>query len=405
MLKKLRYKFITINMAIVVIMLSLIFGLLYYSTYRNLERESIQMMRNMALNPMRMAGTAPDAPKENNVNLPYFYILLDQSSQVINVGGDYYDLTDENSVNHVLNQALETDGDTGLLTDYDLRFLRMDSPFGKIVVFSDVTSEKAILRNMIKSLVLIGLAACLIFFGISLLLARWAVRPVEEAWQQQKQFVADASHELKTPLTVILTDAELLHTPGCSEEEVSQLSGSIVTMSVQMRGLVESLLNLARIDSGSVKEAMSLSCLSDLISEAAMMFEPVFFEKEMTFSYDVEQGIFVYGNGTHLKQLADTLLDNAAKYASPGGETLLSLKRISSRKCLLSVSNQGEPIPEENLKNLFKRFYRVDQARTSAHSYGLGLAIADSIAHEHHGRIWAESIDGYNRFHVELPTD
>ena len=96
-------------------------------------------------------------------------------------------------------------------------------------------------------------------------------------------------------------------------------------------------------------------------------------------------------------------MDNAGKYASAGGETFVKINRSAHKHCLLAVSNQGEPISNEDLKNIFKRFYRADKARAMNHSYGLGLSIAQSIAEEHHGKIWAESEGGWNRFYVELP--
>lgn len=142
--------------------------------------------------------------------------------------------------------------------------------------------------------------------------------------------------------------------------------------------------------------------LSSVVTEAALLFEPVFFERGLRFTYEIESDIILYGNRAHLRQLTDILLDNAAKYASAGAAVTLHLVKKSSRRCLLAVSNEGEPIPEGELGNLFKRFYRGDKARTTDHSYGLGLSIAECIALEHHGRIRAESRDGYNTFLVEL---
>ena len=134
-----------------------------------------------------------------------------------------------------------------------------------------------------------------------------------------------------------------------------------------------------------------------------MMFEPVFFEKGLPLRYEIEPYIQVNGISAHLKQLIGILMDNAGKYASPGGETFVKLSRGTHKRCLLEVSDQGEPLSQEDLKNIFKRFYRADKARSMNHSYGLGLSIAQAIAEEHHGKIWADSEDGYNRFTVELP--
>ena len=399
MLKKLRLKFILINMTIVTIMLGVIFGLLYYSTSRNLERESVQMMRNLAISP---AKPVPPNRRQGDVHLPYFSILIDRDGNAVAADGNFYDLSDTGQINSILALTYEMNAESGVLKEYRLRFLRTQTPMGSRVIFADMTSEQSTLDHMIRTFLIIGGAAFLVFLGISILLARWAVKPVDRAWQQQKQFVADASHELKTPLTVIMTDAELLHAPDCPEADRETLTDSILTMSAQMRGLVENLLDLARIDNGSVKEEFGAVSFSDIVSEAAMTFEPVFFEKGLPLHYDIESDIQVGGIPSHLKQLAGILLDNAGKYASPGGEIIVKLGRGTHKHCLLEVSNQGEPIGDEDLKNLFKRFYRADKARAMNHSYGLGLSIAQSIAEEHHGKIWAESVSGYNRFYVEL---
>jgi signal transduction histidine kinase len=274
---------------------------------------------------------------------------------------------------------------------------------GQCIILADMSTEQSTLHHMLRTSALIGAAVWIAFLGVSLLLARWMVKPVEEAWKRQKQFVADASHELKTPLTVIMTDAELLQAEDCPEQDRQQLSGNIVSMSVQMRGLVENLLKLARIDNGTIKEEVGEVSFSEVVLNAAMMFEPIFFEKNMPFQYEVEPDLYVHGVRAHLQQVADIFLDNAQKYASPGGQTILRLQTTQHKRCLLEVANQGEEIPEAELANLFKRFYRGDKARTMNHSYGLGLSIASSVADEHHGRVWAKSEDGMNRFYFELP--
>ena len=400
MLKKLKLKFILINMTIVTIMLGVIFGLMYYSTSHNLERESMRMMESIAINPMQLR---PPNKSHDDVRLPYFSVMINRAGEATEIGGGFFDISDREFMRELLQVTFDTHTNTGVLKEYNLRFSLKELPMGQCIVFTDMTSEQSTLRNMVRTFLIIGSAAFLVFLGISILLARWAVKPVDHAWQQQKQFVADASHELKTPLTVIMTDAELLHAPDCPEEDREPLSGSILTMSSQMRGLVENLLDLARIDNGSVKEECSIVSFSDIVSDAAMMFEPAFFEKGLPLRYEIEPDIRVNGISAHLKQLIGILMDNAGKYSSPGGETFVKLSRGTHKRCLLEVSDQGEPISNEDLQNIFKRFYRADKARSMNHSYGLGLSIAQGIAEEHHGKIWADSEDGYNRFYVELP--
>lgn len=250
MLKRLRIKFIVINMTIVTMMLCFIFGALYTSTRHNLETESLQRMRSLAMSPLH---PAPPDLREREVRLPYFSILVNPAGEMVEVGGGYFDLSDRALLEQILAQTKDLTTDQGLLKDYNLRFLRTDTPRGQCIVFADISNEQGILGNLIKNLMLTGALAFVLFLGISILLAEWAVKPVERAWRQQKQFVADASHELKTPLTIMTANAELLQLPDCSCEERNQLVDSLMTTVRQMRGLVEGLLELARIDSGRVQ--------------------------------------------------------------------------------------------------------------------------------------------------------
>lgn len=277
---------------------------------------------------------------------------------------------------------------------------------GQIIVFADISSEIATMRNLYRTCVIIGLGSLASFLVISIFFARWAVRPVEEAWAQQRQFVSDASHELKTPLTVILTDAEMLKSPRFDEAHKAQFVDNILTMSNQMRGLVESLLQLARVDNGAIqKMPLQHIDLSGLVSDELLTFEALFFEKGLTLAEDIADGITVHGSAQHLKQVVEILLDNAQKYSEPHGTVRVTLQKSGAHHCLLSVADPGDAISPEDLRKIFQRFYRIDEARAMNHSYGLGLSIAENIVKNHKGRIWAESAEGINTFRVELPMD
>ena len=143
--------------------------------------------------------------------------------------------------------------------------------------------------------------------------------------------------------------------------------------------------------------------LSAVVEECVLNYEPVFFEKGLQLSSEVEEGITLSGNEEELRRLAAILLDNAQKYSMEGGETTVSLKRSGRAKCVLSVADEGEEIPEEILSQLFTRFFRADEARSSEDGFGLGLSIAEEIVSHHNGRIRAESADGVNTFTAELP--
>jgi len=397
LLKRLRIKFVCITMAFATVMLCAILGLVIHFAQRGIEEQSIQMMRTVA--PFRNPPErAPDA-----VRLPYFVVEIGMDGETV-VVEDYGNLTQTIKIQELFRLAQAETAQTGVLRDYSLRFMKQPGPGERRIVFADISSEIAAVKNLVQSCVFVGIGGFFLFFAISVMLAKWAIRPVEQAWQQQKQFVADASHELKTPLTVIMTNAELLQGAGYSEAERRRFSDSIYTMSRQMRSLVEGLLELARVDNGGVKTGFSQVDISALVSEAVLPFEPLFFEKDLVLTAQVEPDIRLSGSTDHLHHVLDILLDNAMKYTSPGGAVQVSLKRLG-RCCVLSVSNPGEPLSREELKDVFKRFYRTDKARSRDGSYGLGLSIAKRIVEEHRGRIWAESDQGMNRFFVLLPLN
>ena len=395
MIKKLRMKFVAVNMAIATAMLCVILGMVYSFTSSGLERESLNMMYNIASHPIGL-GT-PDIPGED-VRLPYFKIQLGPSGELITAGGGYYDLTDHEFLENLIDTALKSPKNFGVLKEYKLRYYRMDDLVNHCIVFADMSSELMTLHHLLKHSLIVGMAGFLLLLAISIWLSGWAVRPVERAWKQQKQFVADASHELKTPLTVILTSAQLAK----QGENQNQMLDHIQDMAGQMKGLLEQLLWLARADDGRIQEGKKLVDLSQETNEAALPYEPVFFEQGLELETEIADGIQIMAIPTQWKRLVEIFLDNALKYSSVGGKTRLILEKTRPGHCRLTVSNQGEPIEEGQLKSLFDRFYRADSSRTRDGGFGLGLSIAKSIVGAHGGKIWAESKEGVNSFFVEL---
>ena len=486
MIKKLRLRFVIITMVIVTVMLFVIFGLVLGLTHRRIFSDNVRMIQRVSGMPMGMnQNRRPERRGQNektDVQLPFFRVEVDAEGNIVATDGDFYDLTDEETLNSLVSEVLSKKERLGDLSDYNLRFFRavsaprndskapgpeipgidpekrtemnpetgiepprdMDTgngeegpkkaenlqsdtkdmnqggkddfdPFNienenwdgksnRIIVFADISSEVATMRNLIRNSFFIGLLSFVVFLVIAMFFATWAVKPVEDAWIQQRQFVSDASHELKTPLSVILTDAEMLKSKDFDETKKKQFADNILTMAHQMRGLVESLLQLARVDNGAIQKAPEqIIDLSKMVSNEIMTFEVMFFEKGLMLTEEVQEGISIKGASQYIKQVIEILLDNAQKYSAPNGTVKVSLEKSGTHKCLLSVSDPGDQISDEDLKNIFKRFYRIDEARAMNHSYGLGLSIAQNIVNDHKGRIWAESKNGINTFRVELP--
>ena len=262
--------------------------------------------------------------------------------------------------------------------------------------FADAAGyHDSVQETVLKSAVL-WLVIMTLFLLISMFMAKVAVKPVKVSWDRQQEFVADASHELKTPLTVILANNNILLSPerDLSEDDRKWIESN-QDEAAHMKALVDQLLFLARSDSGDQKMLLSDLDLGDMIMGDVLQFEPVAFERGILIEPDLEPDTHIEGDSTMIKQLIHILLDNACKYAAENGTIHVSLKK-ERQGCTFSVNNPGQPIPVEDLPHIFERFYRADKARTyqdGASGYGLGLAIAQSIAQDHNGTISCTSTE------------
>ncbi len=393
MIQKLQKRFVGINMAIVTGMLLIIFCLFIHFTAVNLENTSDAMLQ-------RLAQNAIDPNSESDVTLPYFTLSFNTRGEFIASGKTHYDISNKAFIDALMRSITEINRNTGYIADFQLKYTITTTPSIQVIAFLDVSSHQTTLGALIRTSLLVGAAALVVFAVISILLARWSVDPVKKAWQQQKQFVSDASHELKTPLTVIISNAELLNSKSTADP--TPLAENILSASTQMRHLLENLLELTRADNGQIKMNFQTVDYSKTVAASVLPFEPVFFENNMVLESAIEDGIFIQGSALHLQQITDILLDNAKKYSEPG-IVALKLYRQGRNQCVLTVSNPGRPIPRDELELIFQRFYRSDSARTNTGSFGLGLSIAQRITEEHGGQIWAESNETGNRFTVLLP--
>lgn len=387
MIRRLRWKITGVTLLVSALVLTAVFACVYLFSRNNIA-ESYEYQLRQAV----VSGTS-------EARVPCFVAEVLPSGTVRVSGSNYYDLQDEDTLLPLVTAALSADADSGVLRTQHMRYLRLEGAIAVRIAFMDSTFEQATLRALVRVCLLIGAAALLVLFGLSWLLSGFVTRPVARTWQNQQQFLSDASHELKTPLTVILSSADLLKTSAQPEQR--QYVDNISVESRRMKALVEDMLTLSRAESGRAAPFAPLD-LSDLVTDAALRFEPVAFEAGHPLQYDIQNGASLSGDRQQLDQLLDILLDNAVKYAAEDAPIRLTLD-ISGKNAVLAVENPGDPIPPDKLPHLFDRFYRVDDARTGAGSFGLGLAIAQQIVHRHKGIITAASDARATRFTVTLP--
>lgn len=312
------------------------------------------------------------------------------------------------------DEVLESPALNGFLRDYDLFYVKRSAGLADgdtIIAYADGSSMNE-WRNLMWTLIFVGLGALAFLFLVNIFYSRWALKPVRQSIKQQQQFTADASHELKTPLTVILANTEILKAkPEARVEDQMQWVESTHLEAERMQLLVNDMLALLRPDGRKQEQPKEDIDFSDLVEGEVLQFESVAFELGIMLEDDICENAHVMGNVERLTRLVVILIDNACKYAGEGSTVDVALtERPSSSgghdKVVLKVHNDGPPIPEEDLPHIFDRFYRADKVRTSSKGgYGLGLAIGQEIAHEHDGSISVESSaeDG-TTFTVTLPA-
>lgn len=372
----------------------------YGAAVSGMARESERMLRSLA-EPEPPAG---GLGFPGQVGVPYFTLVLDSRGMVVTADQGQFDISDEELLG-LAAQVLTAAEDSGYLGSYHLRYYRMSTPGGWRLVFVDDSLQEEVRLRQVRNSLLLGLALLPVFLAFSWLLAGLIVRPVRRAWEQQAQFVADASHELKTPLTVILSNTEMI-LADCPQEDpdLRRRAGFIRREADRMRDLVLDMLELARSDAQvpSRRELAAVD-LGAVVTTEALAYEAVAYEAGLTLTTEAAEGLVVRADGKLAAQVLHILLDNAVKYSLPGGTVSVSLTADRGRCALLAVSNPSEPISEEQLERIFDRFYRLDSSRGLQPGYGLGLPVARELVERWGGRIWAEHREGITRFLVRLP--
>lgn len=390
MLKKLQTKFILILMAFVSVILLAVFGVVCYTNYEH-NKSEVEKSLHMALK-LGNDDFLFDFGNSRNFNANSFVLYTDEDYTYMVTSRSVWNIYAKDAQNLIEN--VEKKSDSGVLKKYGFAYKKQKITNFKVnenttiesgyaVAFVDISNMEASFQRMIIQSIQIGSTVLLVFFVLSCIFSKWALRPVEQAWDKQKQFVADASHELKTPLTVILADSDVLL--NHKEESVmsqKQWIDSIQSEANRMRKLVEDMLFLAKNDANRIEIEMKECSLSNLAFQCVLPFESIAFEKGIELVDEIEENITVRGNEAQLKQLILIFLDNAIKYTPKTGQINFQLHRMQN-KPVITIRNTKSYIEEDDLKHIFERFYRVDKSRKYQGGAGLGLSIASQIAQSH----------------------
>lgn len=394
MIQKLHHKFVRVNLmlAALVLFIACVIACVVYgyvlktATYNALEQAMINedsRVINIYENPSYLIKVryVPVAIMLVNKDGTIKEIMLDKGIDITS------DILEQSA-----KKIVKRNSQNGTIEEFSLRYICKKQDDGFKIAIVNIDFEYKSMRNLMALLFIIWVFCMIAFWLISRSLFKEALAPVQDAWNKQRRFVADASHELKTPLTVMLANfSVLLSHPNDTINEQRKWLINSRDEALNMQKLVKSLLILARSDAAIDLPEMKLVHLSDLLLNSALSFEAVAFDKDIKMNTQIAPNIYVKGDEQALKQLISILLDNAVKYAGKNGEINVKLFKHDVKYIIMQVQNSGKPIPANELPHIFERFYRGEQMRSTVNGHGLGLAIAHKIVQIHNGKITAQS--------------
>lgn len=341
----------------------------------------------------------PDEEVRRFMDATIYTVLLDENNEIIDLISHTEDGTVEENIKEIATNILKDNVEETIHIGnlYKTRYSYHYQPNIQITIIDNGEVNHRLMNSLQLSILLFILLEIIILI-ISQLLSAWMIKPVKMTFDKQKQFIADASHELKTPLAIIMASAESVQV----EEKEQKWLNNIKSESERMNKLISSLLDLAKIENEVTTKSKEVANFSKLVEMSILSFESLAYEKEVELTYEIEKGLTIQCNGEEIKELMSILLDNAIKHSKKKGQIKVTLK-TDKNHLILKVMNKGDPIPPGEEEKIFERFYRVDKARNRKENrYGLGLAIAKGIVNNHHGKISASSKEEYTTFTVIL---
>ena len=392
MLKRLRRRFVGLSMLLVSIVLVFFYiftaALIFYrltesvqSTLRNYSSE------NFFSKYYKLGEDGSGSDDANAIDANSICVVSVSEDGVIAFLDSGHAYMEERVLKNAVQIAVAADSEFGSIQRYNLFFYRTPTAFGYRIAFADSTRYFVYLKDIVVYDSVLFLIVLLVLWFLNNRLSSIFIKPVERAWRQQQDFIADASHELKTPLTVILANCNILQTHQQNTvEEQLQWVESTNEEAVHMRELVDKMLLLAKTESTKSANVPSDLDLTELITRVILQFEPIAYEKGVQLDADLEPNVHILADQTAANQIIHILADNAVKYAGMGGSVSVSLRQ-KQKSVILRFRNTGEPIPPEDLPHIFERFYRADKARTGGNGYGLGLAICKSLVEQQKAEI------------------
>lgn len=407
MIGSLRRKFISISMISIFIVFSCIFISLMVFTKIQTNRSVDMLVDTISSNDgvfpkfdpskQRMLVQMPYSDvitEETQFSTRFFSVWLDDEKQIVNTNMDSVSTITEQDVEDYTDKVLKRGKERGWIGDY--RYRIMDTEDGTTVVFVNGNTYNNTSNRLLFTALLVLLGSASLILILTVVVSKRAVRPVAESYEKQRQFITDANHELKTPLTLILSNLDIVE----SELGKNEWLDDIRSEGERMGLLINRLVTLSRMDESTDSVMREEFNLSSAVADTVSEFESFAEERSHTLTSSINPSVYYYGDESLIRRLTAILLDNAIKYCDAGGNIQLSL--ICRRHPVLTVENTYQDVDKLELNRLFDRFYRADKARTFSGSFGIGLSIAQSIVKSHKGNIAAYRKSGIIGFRVEL---
>ncbi len=404
MIKRLRQKFIVIAMLSMFIVLTIIMGTINIMNYRNIINDADAILALLSENggyfpkgkhpefdmPLSEKKAVPykDMSPETPYETRFFTVTLGSDGTALSVNTGSIAAIETGEAIRLAQQIYQTGRIGGSVNDY--RYMRVATDSGAMILFVDCYKSLSNFRTFLFSSILVSVIGLLSVFLLVFFLSKMVFKPVAESDRKQKQFITDAGHEIKTPLTIIDANTEVLEMVSGENEWTHSIRNQVARLSA----LTTDLIALSRLDEGGQQLARIDFSLSDAVSETAEGFRALAQTREKELDICIAQNLTYCGDEKSIRQLVAILLDNALKYSCDHGQIRLTLER-HGRGCRLTVFNTAQNVDPDSLKHLFERFYRTDSSRNSANGgYGIGLSIARAIVTAHKGKITADSSDG-----------
>ena len=392
-----RKRFVQFNMLLIGIVLTIMVAAVagymikdYYTGLRTTMEQVVAPLRSFSQAPQGHPTGAPKSQtdRENRKNILVVFYSREKNAYAMLSPNDAFS---DGEIPALLEAIVAQEQDFGVLRQHHAIYYRSgSSPFRIAIASTDYIVQSVLRLGLV--LLAIWLGAMLLFLAISIQLSAIAARPMEEAMQREKQFVADASHDLKTPLSVILANnAILAENPDAPVGSLSRWLDSTQAAAKRMQQLISQMLTLADVERPDAPVALERVDLASLAMRSALELESLAYEKNITLDTELPEECFIRGDSGYLLRIVSSLLENALKYEPEGGRVLLRLIQ-EKKKTLLFVQNFGTQIPQEDLPHVFDRFYRSDKSRQNdSNSFGLGLAITRQMIQRLGGDISAAS--------------